>query len=265
MTQLIAKYAAKKMLAGEMNKYKNKDVSSQYDPFYEIIPNPKKPGKTKKVKKQIPAYIPSHDANILAKARKRAYKLDLCLFDFLGFRFGWSSVVGIVPAVGDVLDALFALRLIMVMRGAECGLPASTLLMMVVNLIIDFAVGLVPFVGDLADAALKCNCKNVRLFEQHLDKVYKPKELIAKEANMEPSRRPRPATVYEDFSDEEDERRNTFDDEHDNVRHPTRAYSGRRDRVVDEEMGVGRQDTYRSHRSHQDRPSRNNTKHSTRR
>ena len=56
----------------------------------------------KKVKKQIPAYIPSHDADILAKARKRAYKLDFCLFNFLGFRFGWSSVIGLIPAIGDM-------------------------------------------------------------------------------------------------------------------------------------------------------------------
>jgi len=241
MTQAIAKYAAKKMLAGEMNKYKSKKVESEYDPFYEMIPHPNKPGKLKKVKKQIPAYIPTEDANILAKARKRAYKLDFCLFNFMGFRFGWSSVIGLVPAIGDGLDALLALRLIYLMKGAKCGLPTATIVWMLINMAVDFLVGLIPFVGDLADAAIKCNSKNVRLFEQHLDKVYKPKELIDEEKRT--NKKPRPATVYEDFSDEEFERTNAFDDDHAVVRQPARSYTGRRDRVPDVEMGLPRQET----------------------
>lgn len=258
MTQAIAKYAAKKMLAGEMTKYKEKKVESDYDPFYEMVPNPKKPGKMKKVKKQVPAWIPTHDADILARARKSAYKLDFCLFNFLGFRFGWSSVIGLVPAIGDGIDALLALRLIARMRKAECGLPSTVVLMMLFNLAIDFLVGLIPFVGDLADAALKCNSKNVRLFEEHLDKVYKPKALV--EEDKKRGRKPRPATIYEDFSDEEEERRNTFDDHHDQVPQPSRTYSGRRDRVPDEEMGIPRQDTHRSHKSHKEQPSRHGSR-----
>lgn len=218
----------------------------------------------KKVKKQIPAYIPSHDADILARARKSAYKLDFCLFNFMGFRFGWSSVIGLVPAVGDALDMGMAALLIQRMRKIEGGLPHKVLLLMVINMVIDFLVGLVPFVGDLADAAIKCNSKNVRLLEEHLDKEYKPAELKDKEKRMSPERRPRPATVYEDFSDEEEDRRNTFNDDHDALRHPQRAYSGRRDRVPDEEMGIPRQDTHRSHRSHHDKPSRHDTRSSRR-
>lgn len=249
MTQAIAKYAAKKMLAGELEKYKSKEVDSVYDPYYEIIEHPRKPGKKKKVKKQIPAYIPSHDADILARARKTAYRLDFCLFNFMGFRFGWSSVIGLVPVIGDGADAALAVKLIYRMYGAEDHLPGLLVFRMFLNMAIDFFVGLIPFVGDLADAALKCNSKNVRLFEEHLDKKYKPKQLREAEKNMEEGRRPRPATVYEDFSDEEEERRGTFDDRHDDLRHPQRAYSGRRERIPDEEMGMGRQDTHRSHRS----------------
>ncbi|KAF2705968.1 hypothetical protein K504DRAFT_387071 [Pleomassaria siparia CBS 279.74] len=260
MTTAIAKYAARKMLSGEMNKYKSKEVESAYDPFYEMIPNPRNPSKLKKVKKQIPAYIPSHDADILAKARKRAYKLDFCLFNFLGFRFGWSSVIGIVPVVGDGLDMMLALRLVWLMKGCTDGLPQSALIWMVINMVIDFAIGLIPFVGDLADAAIKCNSKNVRLFEEHLDKKYKPKAQQDYDDALPRERRPRPATVYEDFSDEEAPP--SYDGHRDYVQRPSRAHSGRRDRVRDEEMGLPREDTHRSRRD--ERPSRNNTKSSRR-
>lgn len=66
------------------------------DPYFAEITDPRT-GKKKKVKKQIPSYIPEHDAMILAKMRSRAYKLDMGLFNFAGTRFGWSSVIGIVP------------------------------------------------------------------------------------------------------------------------------------------------------------------------
>jgi len=39
---------------------------------------------------------------------------------------------------------------------------------MQMNVLIDFAIGLVPFIGDLADAAYKCNTRNVVLLEKEL-------------------------------------------------------------------------------------------------
>jgi len=244
MTQVIAKYAMKKMLSKEMDKYSSKPASGPYDPFYEEIPHPKKPGKTKKVKKQIPAYIPEQEANVLAKARKTAYRLDYALFTFAGLRFGWSSIIGLVPAVGDVADATLSLNLIRNMRKVECGLPASVLIMMLVNMLIDFLVGLVPFIGDLADAAVKANGKNVRLLEEHLDKVYKPENLKKRDSQLPSGRRPRPASVYVDFEDEAEERRNAFNDSVEDVRQPQRTYSSRRPQ--DEESVMPRQDEYRS-------------------
>jgi hypothetical protein len=41
---------------------------------------------------------------------------------------------------------------------------------MQLNMIIDFGIGLVPFIGDLADAIYKCNSKNVVLLEKELRK-----------------------------------------------------------------------------------------------
>jgi hypothetical protein len=216
----------------------------------------------------VPAYIPEHDANILARARKTAYRLDCCLFNFLGVRFGWSSVIGIVPAVGDAVDSALAAKLIRNMTKVEGGLPSGILIMMAMNLVIDFLVGLIPFVGDLADAAMRANSRNVRLLEKHLDKKYKPKRIeeLEDEEERRTGHRPRPATVYEEFSDEEYERAGIVREGRDDVQRPARAYSGRRDRVRDEEMGYGRDDRRDDRRNDRrdDRPSRNNTRSSRR-
>ncbi len=39
---------------------------------------------------------------------------------------------------------------------------------MVLNMAIDFGIGLVPFIGDIADAVYKCNTRNVILLEKVL-------------------------------------------------------------------------------------------------
>lgn len=263
MTNLVAKYAMKKVLGKEMEKYKRKDAAGPYDPYYELVPHPTKPNKTKKVKKDIASYIPAHDADVLAKARKTAYRLDYALFTFAGIRFGWSSIIGLVPAVGDVADAALALNLIRGMRKVECGLPSSVLILMLVNLMIDFLVGLVPFIGDIADAAVKCNGKNVRLLEEHLDKVYKPDELKAQDAKLPHERRPRPASVYVDFDDEAAGRRTDFSNGPDEIRQPQPSYDGRRIPDVENQIAGSRQDTQQPLR--EERSKRNKTNSSRRR
>lgn len=50
----------------------------------------------------------------------------------------------------------------------EGGLPPRLRMMMMINVIIDFIIGLVPFVGDVADAVYKCNTRNAVILEKHL-------------------------------------------------------------------------------------------------
>lgn len=50
----------------------------------------------------------------------------------------------------------------------EPELPASIKMRMVFNMAVDFGIGLVPFVGDIADALYKCNTRNVVLLEKEL-------------------------------------------------------------------------------------------------
>lgn len=50
----------------------------------------------------------------------------------------------------------------------EGGLPSSVRIHMLINIILDFVVGLVPFLGDLADALFRANTRNAALLEEHL-------------------------------------------------------------------------------------------------
>ncbi|KAH7120071.1 hypothetical protein B0J13DRAFT_599624 [Dactylonectria estremocensis] len=167
MTSMIAKFFTQKILGESIsNKFGTED------PYFEHVPatrlNGTPSGKLKKRKKALPPGISDHDAKVLTKVKRRAYRLDLSLFNCCGIRFGWSSAIGLVPAIGDVLDALMALIVMRTCGQIEGGLPTSLKAKMMSNIILDFVVGLVPFVGDVVDALFRANTRNAALLEVYL-------------------------------------------------------------------------------------------------
>lgn len=92
-----------------------------------------------------------------------------------------------INSAGDVIDLILAYWLFTIIKEVDGGLPASVQSRMTLNLGIDFALGFVPILGDLADAAFRCNTKNVSLLEAHLKSKYGPSDLKAQKASgLEP-------------------------------------------------------------------------------
>ncbi|KAI6245223.1 hypothetical protein HI914_06608 [Erysiphe necator] len=163
MASLLAKLISKKLLRENLeNKF------GLEDPRFETIPATNIGGKPKKRLKALPPGISAHDGKVLTKVKRRAYRLDLCLCNCCGIRFGWSSVIGIVPGFGDALDVFMALMVLRTCQKVDGGLPKSVQAKMLINIIIDFGVGLIPFIGDIADALFRANTRNAILLEQHL-------------------------------------------------------------------------------------------------
>lgn len=82
--------------------------------------------------------------------------------------FAGSQANGPHFSIGDAGDAALAMMVVRNCQEIEGGLPSSLRMMMAINVIIDFVIGLVPFIGDLADAVFKCNTRNAILLEKHL-------------------------------------------------------------------------------------------------
>ena len=87
-----------------------------------------------------------------------------------GYRIGLDGILGLVPAVGDLLAALLSSYI--VVEAARLRVPASVLLRLVSNIGLELVIGLVPVVGDLFDMVFKANERNVRLIENWLDKPH---------------------------------------------------------------------------------------------
>ena len=80
-------------------------------------------------------------------------------------RFGVDPILGFVPVLGDVATVLFGVAILML--AFRMRIPAVIQARMVVNVVIDVAVGAIPFVGDLFDFAWKANSMNLALVERH--------------------------------------------------------------------------------------------------
>lgn len=78
-------------------------------------------------------------------------------------RYGWDSIIGLVPWAGDLLTG--AVGAWLVYLAYRVGVPQSLLVQMIVNIVIDFAAGSVPVVGDIFDLAFKAHIRNAILIE----------------------------------------------------------------------------------------------------
>lgn len=84
----------------------------------------------------------------------------------VGMRFGLDALVGLIPGVGDTLTSLVSLYILG--SAARFGVPRVTLLRMALNIGVDWALGLLPVLGDVFDVGWKANQKNVALLRRHI-------------------------------------------------------------------------------------------------
>lgn len=107
---------------------------------------------------------PDHAAR-LARLDRLADQLD-ARFSLLGIRFGWDSILGLIPGIGDVATAVPSVYIIS--EAARMGARRSVLARMGVNTAVDFVVGGVPILGDLLDVAFKANRRNIALLKREM-------------------------------------------------------------------------------------------------
>ena len=83
------------------------------------------------------------------------------------FTIGLDALIGLVPVLGDLVGVLLSSYI--VSEAARLGVGKSILTRMTFNVVVEGLAGMVPFAGDLFDAAWKANQRNVRLLNEHLE------------------------------------------------------------------------------------------------
>jgi hypothetical protein len=82
------------------------------------------------------------------------------------YKIGVEPIVGLIPGVGDFFGVTLSAYIIL--RAADLGVSAATIIRMIINLAIDGVIGSLPFVGDLFDLVWKANKRNIVIVENEL-------------------------------------------------------------------------------------------------
>lgn len=119
--------------------------------------------------------MPSQDTSSVDRVSR--YNLIVKVFDQLfripgtRLRFGLDPIIGLVPGAGDIATAIVGTYGLVV--AFQNGAPASIQLRMLMNLLVDAAVGAIPLAGDLFDFAFKSHARNQRLLQGWLDQPHR--------------------------------------------------------------------------------------------
>ena len=82
-------------------------------------------------------------------------------------RFGLDAILGLFPALGDLLPSLASLYILFAAQ--RYGVSRATLARMALNIAFDYAAGSIPVAGDVFDLFWKSNNRNAALLAKHVN------------------------------------------------------------------------------------------------
>lgn len=89
------------------------------------------------------------------------------------FRFGLDPIIGLLfPGIGDAVTGAGSIGLLTL--ALRRGVPRVILGRMLLNILVDVILGAFPVIGDIFDAAWKCNRRNLELIREHESPESKP-------------------------------------------------------------------------------------------
>ena len=101
-------------------------------------------------------------SRLIARMQRMAFLLDSAItIPGTKVQIGLDPLIGFIPFVGDAISMLLSLYIVFL--AWRIGAKRSILALMVLNVLVDFVMGLTPVLGDAADAVFKANLRNLKL------------------------------------------------------------------------------------------------------
>lgn len=94
---------------------------------------------------------------------------------FTKIRFGFDAVIGLVPFIGDSISLVLSFYLLF--DSSKLGLPLSLKIRMLWNIMADWAIGLIPVLGDVADVYFKANNRNMKILLKHINEDFQNRQI----------------------------------------------------------------------------------------
>ena len=90
---------------------------------------------------------------------------------------GLDVILDLIPGIGDVAAA--ALGAYIVWEARNLGMSKWQISRMAGNVGVDFALGLIPWIGAIPDFFFRSNTRNLRMIRRHLDKHHPQSATVA--------------------------------------------------------------------------------------
>lgn len=120
-----------------------------------------------------------------ASVRRRVEHMEhllegLFVVPVLNRRIGLDVILDVLPVAGDAVAA--ALGAYIVWEARNLGMSKWQMSRMMGNVGLDFALGLIPFVGAIPDFFFRSNTMNLKMIKRHLDKHHPQAAILEGEA-----------------------------------------------------------------------------------
>ncbi len=100
-------------------------------------------------------------------ARSLSHFLDE-QFTLGGFSLGIDPLLNFLPGIGNVLGLMLSFYIIWIAKQVNATDKDITLMM--INIMLDFFLGIIPIIGFVGDAIFKANKKNLKILEKYIEK-----------------------------------------------------------------------------------------------
>jgi hypothetical protein len=82
-------------------------------------------------------------------------------------RFGIDPILSLIPGAGELASPIYTA--VLLAQAFYQGIPRVVVARMLINALIDAAIGALPLVGQVADVFWRANLRNLALLERHAD------------------------------------------------------------------------------------------------
>jgi len=98
-------------------------------------------------------------------------------FEVAGIKFGLDPIINIVPWLGSFIGAAISIYLFKIAKDMQ--ISRVDYFRMIINIVIDFVVGLVPILGLIFDVFYKANMRNLKILEAYTKEKFVEGEVLA--------------------------------------------------------------------------------------
>ena len=107
------------------------------------------------------------DLEILLHFKHNSYLYEF-QFQLIEIKFGLLNIINLLPFIGPFISLIISFKLLLTIRNLNNKIPLDLQLLLLINIFIEFGIGLIPLFGIVGGILYKANSRNYKLLQDYL-------------------------------------------------------------------------------------------------